>query len=460
MTRQSVVGAIAALGGGEIAARLVGFATAALLARRLGPEGFGILGFAAAVCSYFALAVTGGLNDLAARDVGRRPPDAGSIYRSVVAIRLPLALAALAVLALVAWWIPRPPTHRLVLILSGLSFMSLAIDPLWAAKALGRTGVAASAMVVSQGILLIGAIVVVTRPADVAVVPVLQFAAEATVAVVLGLLLLRTSTFRASLSHGLALLREGMPILFGRGMRAVIVSFDIVMLGFIASSRDVGLYAAVYRLHFFVLALMVALQAAYLPVMARAATRELRAISNESLGSAAVIGAPLVAGGIVIADPLLTFLFGPPYADGARALQWLLVSLAFVFVHGLLHNVYVVTGRTDLEARWLAAAAGVNVLANLLLIPRFGIAGAAAATALAEGVIVGGAFVSRIALPTTVLGAWAKPALAASAMALVVWATGNGLPVPVRCAIGAVVYGIAIVGLLGPRVAAIRSGWQ
>jgi len=77
--RGSMAGAIAALGGGEILARLVAFATTTVLARRLGPEGFGILGFASALCGYFALAVGGGLNDLAARDVARHPAGATGI---------------------------------------------------------------------------------------------------------------------------------------------------------------------------------------------------------------------------------------------------------------------------------------------------------------------------------------------------------------------------------------------
>ena len=55
--------AIAALGGGELLFRLVAFATTTLVARRLGPDGFGVLGFASALCGYFALGFGAGLSD-------------------------------------------------------------------------------------------------------------------------------------------------------------------------------------------------------------------------------------------------------------------------------------------------------------------------------------------------------------------------------------------------------------
>ena len=457
-------GGIAALSAGEIASRLVAFGTTTLLARRVGPDGFGILAFASALAGYFALLVGGGLSDLAGRDVARRPGDAPAIYRSVLAVRLPLAFAALGLILLLAWLMPRPSLYRIVLALSGLSLLSIALDPLWAVKALGHRLLAACAQVVTQVLILLGVGALVLGAADVVLVPVVQFTAEAAIAIAVGVAVLHVTSQSGTAAEGWALFRESLPLLFGRGMRVVIVSFDIVLLGFLASSQDVGVYAAVYRLHFLILALVVAIQATYLPLMSQAAARgpsELREVSDQALAAGAVVGAPFVAGGIVTAGPLLAFLFGQPYAEGARALQWLLVSLMFVSVHGLLHDVYVVTGRTEIEARWFAAGAVLNVLANLWLIPRFGIAGAAAATALAEGAIVaGGVFLTRLATPAAVLAAWLKPGCAATAMAVVVWLTRQALPLPGQVVVGAVVYGAVLVALVGPRTTAAGFGWQ
>ena len=325
---------------------------------------------------------------------------------------------------------------------------------MWAVKALGRASLAAVAAVATQLVILAGVAVTVAGPPDVIWVPVIQAVAEGTATLVIVLVGLRaTHRLVSGWRDGFALFRESLPLLFGRSMRVIVVSFDMLMLGLVAQSYDVGIYAAVYRVHFFVLALLVAVQTVDLPVMSRAAlTAGLATASREALAGAAFIGAPLVAGGLVVSAPLLAFFFGQPYAEGARALQWLLVSLAFAFVHGLFHNLYIVTARTHVEARWFALAAAINIIANVWLIPRYGIAGAAAATAMAEGVIAfAGVFATRLASVTEVSRAWATPAAAAAIMAVVVWATGTTTPVLVRCAIGAVTYGVAVTAFVGPR---------
>lgn len=454
---------VVALGGAEMSARIVAFATATLLARRLGPELLGVLGFAAALYGYFSVAVSGGLNDVAGREVAQRPYAAGAVYRKVLGVRLPIAIAAILSLAAFALWLPRPFEHRAIIALTGLSLLAVAVDPLWVFKALQRPWVVAAGMVTVQAVVLVAVFALVGRPEQALRVPLAQFGAEFAVAAVLLVLLRRLPSAVVAVPSGRMLLRQGLPLLFGRGMRTVIVTFDVVLLGFVGTARDLGIYSAVYRVHFFVLALVVALQGASFPLLARAAADgpdRVNGTTDNVLAGGAIVGAPLVAGGLVMAEPLLAFLFGSPYNEGARALQWLLVSLGLVFIHGLLHNVYVVTGRANVQARWFALGAVVNVFANLWLIPRYGIAGAAAATALAEAVITAGAvFVSRLTSPLAIGRAWAVPACAAAVMALVVGSTRHLLPVPLVCALGAVVYGTLILGLLGRSTTATRLGF-
>ncbi len=61
-----ILGNILSLGSGEIIARVVALLGITYVARRLGPEEFGVIGFAAALFGYLALAVTAGFNDIGA----------------------------------------------------------------------------------------------------------------------------------------------------------------------------------------------------------------------------------------------------------------------------------------------------------------------------------------------------------------------------------------------------------
>ena len=112
-----VVGNILSLGTCEVTARLIAFLGTSYLARKLGPDGFGVIGFATALFGYLALAVTAGFNDVGSREVARRPHEAATIATSVILVRVALAFVALAAIALVALSLDKPPTVKAVIIL-------------------------------------------------------------------------------------------------------------------------------------------------------------------------------------------------------------------------------------------------------------------------------------------------------------------------------------------------------
>ena len=83
---RSVLENFLALGSGIVVSKAVAFIGTAYLARRLGVYGFGVIGFATAVCSYFAIALRGGFGPMGTRQVARQPkadvpvrPEAGAL---------------------------------------------------------------------------------------------------------------------------------------------------------------------------------------------------------------------------------------------------------------------------------------------------------------------------------------------------------------------------------------------
>ena len=188
---RKILGNILSLGSGELIARVVAFLGITYVARRLGPEEFGIIGFAAALFGYLALTVTGGFNDIGAREVARRPREASSIAASVIIVKLALACVALVTIGLAAWSLNKPPTVKLVLLLMGLLFFPLALDTSWVYKGLERNRLVGIALILSQ-ILYVGVVlIVVNEPRDVLLVPVAQFLGEMSAAMMLAVPLFR-----------------------------------------------------------------------------------------------------------------------------------------------------------------------------------------------------------------------------------------------------------------------------
>lgn len=457
---------IAALVGGEMSARAIAFIATAYLARRLDPEGFGILGLAAALAGYLLVAVSTGINDLGAREVARRPRDAGAIAGGVILARLGMAVFAMLLLSLITWQIDKPAIVKTVIVLTGLSFFSLALDTSWVYKGLERNRWVAYALTFSQVIYLGAVLLVVTRPADVVFVPIAQFMGEITAALLLGIPLFRGRRVVLRPMEGFRLLFASRFLALSKLLRTLILTFDVLLLSFMLGEADVGLYTAAYRVCFVLLAVAAAVQAAHLPALTRSTSVGADAVRDVIRGTfthSALIGAPLVIGGMVTARPLLAAFFGPDYAAGAMAFRWLLLSLGFVFIRTILHNLFVVYDHTKLEVRILAAAVALNIGLNLLLIPIYGIAGAGFATAMAEGFIVAAGL--RALANTGIrldLEPLARPLGAAILMAVILAAIGSGWVLPLQLLGGAVLYVIALamLGGLPATTIAYVANWR
>jgi O-antigen/teichoic acid export membrane protein len=89
--------------------------------------------------------------------------------------------------------------------------------------------------------------------------------------------------------------------------------------------------------------------------------------------------------GIMWGQELMLFVFGGEYREAGELLFWLLLSLLFILPNYILTQGAIAMGREKGYAWGAVGAAVINIVLNLLWIPRFGVLGAAWATIAAEG---------------------------------------------------------------------------
>ncbi len=446
---------VLSLSGGEVLSRLVAFFGTAWVARRVGPEGFGAIGFATAVCGYLSIAVLAGFNDVGAREVARRPSEAPTLAAGAMAMRLLLAITAFAALAVIVPFLNEPATVKWVVLLTGLSFFSLALDGGWVLKGLERNALVGLSLIVAQCVYVATVLAAVRRPGDVTLVPVARFAGEMLAAGMLGYGILRLGRPHVHLAIGWRMLKASGFLTLSRLLRALIFSFDVVVITILLGTGPAGYYTAAYSLCYLLLAIAVSTSVSFLPLLTRAHLEgegPLGDAAGRAIELAAAIGAPLVVGGMLLAGPLLHLVFGPGYEAGAGALAVLLLSIGCIFLWGTVHNVLLVCDRTGAEMWTIAVAAILNVGLNLLLVGRYGLVGAAGSTALAELLIlVSGTWLARQAGVRWRWGPTLRPLAATAVMALGVWLVRDRWPLVMSVALGGIIY-ILLLLLLGvPR---------
>ena len=123
-----------------------------------------------------------------------------------------------------------------------------------------------------------------------------------------------------------------------------------------------------------------------------------------------------------LAQPLIHLVYGPGFAKAALPLRLLACSIPFLYVGYVLVNVLVSSDRT----RWAALATGVagaiSIAGNLLLIPIFGIVGAALAAIAGQLslLVIGAVAVGRAVTVSRWFQLVSKPVVAGIAMVVAV----------------------------------------
>lgn len=444
-----VVRTLASLASGEVAARLLGFAATVYLARTLGAGPFGVVGFALAVRLYLVAAVEAGIDSTGVREVARDRASLAEVVPALLHARLVVAVG-LAVLTAAAALALLPAPDGPVLAAYALTLVPIAANPRWVAIGLGRARAAAAARVAGELVLLALALLLVRIPADVGKVPLAQVAGDVAAAAFVAVALARAgSALRVGRSWRPAagVLRQSLPLAGHALLGLVMFNADLLFLRAFRDRVEVGQYAAAYTLVSFFVNLGVTYYHSLLPAMSRleGQAARLQAVYGLALARALAAGLPVAVGGAAIASGVLRLFFGEGYVRAAVPLAVLLASIPVSLFRNVAQAGLVAGGRPDALLRTSLVAAPVNLALNLLLIPPYGMLGAAAATLVTEGLrtVLAIRFAQGIGLALPHARRFVAPLVASAAM-LTALVMGNFQSVFVAIPVGMVAYAVVL----------------
>jgi O-antigen/teichoic acid export membrane protein len=161
---------------------------------------------------------------------------------------------------------------------------------------------------------------------------------------------------------------------------------DTVVIGYYLSNADVGVYHIVLQLATMATFATSALRSTLWPKVSRWGTIGEHELIEESLSRAftysLILAVPVLAGGVLLGNRLLYFLYGAEFARGYAALMILLiVQIVNIFMFFFTSYISALDRIKDLFKVTIVAAVA-NIVLNIILIPMMGIAGAAVATLL------------------------------------------------------------------------------
>jgi O-antigen/teichoic acid export membrane protein len=391
-------------GAGSLLARVsevvLGLAVVVLLARLLGPAGYGVYAFVFALVSVVSVPVRMGLPSLVVRETARGQSlgDWAAVrgvwrWANGVVVLLSLLVACVGMMALLAGWVDgeslkqtlpwgialipvmalgairsaslRGLRHTLAgvfpdqVLRPALLFVLLAVVLIWPGMRLSPAGAMALMLVASLAAFIVGASLLHRyRP---------------------------TALRRPEpVYHHRAWARSSWPMAFTEGTQQLMRHSDVLLLGIMAVTSDVGVYRVAAQGALVVSLALFALNMAAAPFLAQLHAQgeraKLQKLATRLAQGALGFALPVLLAFVIFGDWLLSTFFGKGYVSA----WWPLIILGLGQVvsagFGATSIILNMTGHERKVSRAVGAAAVVNVVLNLLLIPPFGIIGAALAT--------------------------------------------------------------------------------
>jgi O-antigen/teichoic acid export membrane protein len=373
-------------GSGEVVARLCSIATLLFLAHKFGVVFVGVYALAQGLVQYSYPFIDFGLRHVGARLIANYPQAGQEIVQEVQRRRLMMAGLLLPVLALYAASVKLPLQSKLFLFSFAVAGSLYAASLDWAAWGKEHFRLASFGKAVLPISVL--AAVLLGRNSD----HVLWWLVAGNA---VGNVLQATIFRKWWRGHRPAqeqeiprdLIRESLAwkrtSVMGLAWfcNMAFASIDMLMLGLMSDTRQVGLYSAAYRILNQVLYTYYFLTVALYPQLARQnQTQRLRMLRPRILVSLVGLGVVIAALVTVARRPVVAILFGSQFLPATVLLVLLAWAVPLDFLTSYLSNAYIAWGMEKKTLLCTLIAAGSNVVLNFIWIPAYGAKAAAVNT--------------------------------------------------------------------------------
>ena len=359
------------------------------VARYLGPEIYGEYNSALAFVSTFILFADFGLSNYMVQE-GSRDEGVLPLYLgNTLLFKVFSSLAIYALMLVLMFPADYNQSIRSMIIVLGLASGLNALDATVYNYFQAKQQMYLAAMYQFLSTFLIGALtlLVVVTKGDVVMITVTQLVTAALISLLLYTHLRRHIRLEFDFSRLVVMLKRGLP--YGISVIFLFVYFqiDMLMLSLMLPPIEVGIYAAAYRLIAVLLFIPGILTSVLYPILFQLGVESKekhRGTIEKIFKVLSAVGIPGSVLIFVLANPLLTWLYGGGYPESVPILMLLSWFFALECLSFSLGDVLTTTDRQWTRAKIQGSAALLNIAINLYAIPRYRIYGASVATLITE----------------------------------------------------------------------------
>lgn len=394
-TKQMVVKNIFWLGFGQLASRFIRAFIIIYAARLLGPSEYGVFSYALSLAGFFTIFADIGVNSIFTREAARKPEETNQYFATSFWMKIFLLCVTTVLIVFVAPYFSKIEAVKILLPLVAVIVIFDNIREFANAffRAKEKMEIEAFLTIITNiSITFFGFIILSHFQTSKALT--ITYALSTGTGSLIGIYLLRKwfagiiGNFRARLAVSISkiMLPIGLMSLVG----AFMLNIDIIMLGWWQTSADVGYYSAGQKIVQVLYTIAAIIASATFPALSKfigAGNQALaRALLERGVTVSLLFATPIAAGGLVLGKPIIELLYGKTYLPSVIPFQILIASIVFVFIQYNLANAIFAHNKQNLFVPYVFIVTITNIILNILLIPAYGMIGAAIGTLFTQAI--------------------------------------------------------------------------
>ena len=377
---------------GKAISTLLGLLSIGLMTRYLGTEQFGWYVTAISFLQFVGILIDFGMTPVTAQMMSEPLYEKKKLFANLLTYRFVTALLFLSIAPLIALFFPYPLIVKQAIALLTVSFVAIALNQVFVGYHQHKLSMHFQAIseVIGRIVLVVGLYLLIQQQAS--FISIMFAVALSSCSYMLAMALFTKKTASLSPTYDAQIWRaittKMWPIAISIIFNVVYLRGDVIILSLLKSQTEVGLYGAAYRVIDILGQTAMMIMGVILPLLTFAWSRNNKQLFFKQYQQAFDImmffALPVTAASILLAQPIMLLVAGPAFIGSVLPLQMLSIAVFGVYLGAVFGHTAVAINKQK-QTMWIYISnAGISLGLYLILIPKFGMIGAAMTTVFSE----------------------------------------------------------------------------
>ncbi|MGO9386933.1 MAG: flippase [Methanobacterium sp.] len=415
---------------GQIIVYLFGFFITIYTARYLGVEGFGILSLALALTGIFNVFMDLGLGPLIVREVARNKSLTKKYVGNFAVMKILLAFFTFGLIAITVNLINYPKEVDIVIYLITVSVILTSFSGVFNSifQAYEQMEYQAISNVINSFLLLTGILIAIYYHMSIIIfasVYIISSIATLIFSLLIYVWKFSLPKFEIDRKFWKLTIVAALPLSVSALFVVIGFNIDSVLLSILKGNIAVGIYTAPYKLMVAMMFIPAVFTSAIYPVLSNfyVNSRESLIISyKNSFKYLLIMSLPIAVGTTLLSNKIILIIYGSQFTPSIIALQILIWTIPLIFLSYFSGTLLASINKQNLLFKVAAISMIINIILNLIFIPKFSYVAASIITVITEltNLLFSTHYLSQLVCTLNIKKMIWKPLIASSIMGLLI----------------------------------------